>query len=373
MCMCVCVWGMYVCVGDAHILQTLLYIYSSSVFRYQALLPTIPTLNIPTLSAAHPQCDLYNDDLFLNITTRHIPNHHLDTSRFFADDLPGQTRSSGPTFTATDHASQFNFLAKTKQRSTVNANSGSFSGDFNSHDYLSNAYVFSVIQVIFVVVDIIVLMYRCSRTYTSAKMLHQGFRETKVLEFHKGKANEKLLIIHEHVLRQVGTEPSHNSHSTEEKELSSFEYTNTNSSIPQYSTNDSHRRMLPPQSTTHTTPQHHLNTHVHTNNCAASTTTTGVTSSVVPKSVHVTAIRDEDARKWTQRRRCHYFHAALNIAQSEAIPKILMGVIVFIIFYAIVDLLYLAIDDGTTLAELGAFQVSFGLASHVLVTIDFCY
>ena len=340
-----------------------------SIYRYQTARPNIPKLEIPNLDISKPHCDLHNDDLLLNLSSRLISNHQLDTSRFFSGQLPSQGQSSGPTFTATDHASQFNFLGPSSSQpisSTRNTHSIIPNDEMGSLEHLSDAFAFSVVQIIFIVVDVIVLMYRCSRTYSSAKLLQEGFRETKVLEFHKGKAKEKLLIIHEHVLRQVAVEPSHNSHSTEEKELSSFEYTNnTNCSAHQYSTNDSHRRMLPAHQS-NSTPQHQINTHVHhTNSCAATTTTTamvggtGVASanSSAPRSVQVTAIRDEDARKWTQKRRYHYFHVVLNIAQSNAVPKILIGVIVFLVFYVVVDVLYLALADGETLAELGAFQV----------------
>ena len=328
--------------------------------RYQKYLPTIPELGIPKLSTAKLQCDLHNDDLLLNLSSRWTSNDHLDTGRFFSESIFEQNVCSGPTFTATDHTSQFKFLETSDEISTDSRMGAGFTDVNTSYrDNISNAIAFSVIQIIFIVVDIIVLMYRCTRTYTSAKMLQQGFRETKLLEFHKGKGKEKLLIIHENVLRQVAINPAHNSHSTEEKELSSFEY--TNNSIPQYATNDSHRGMLS-SSQQPTTPQHHLNTHVnHANRSSVPTTTANTAPGGVDtesmKAVHVTAIRDEDARKWTQRRRCYYFHVMLNIAQSNAIPKILVGVIFFIIFYVIVDLLYIAISDGSAIAEMGAFQV----------------
>lgn len=163
----------------------------------------------------------------------------------------------------------------------------------------------AVLRVILIVLDILILIYRASRTYMTTKTLCQGFEETKTIP-----ADKKLLKEVEKLHDQMQTGACRTGPSTTDSELSA-----TQLNLPDYLTNiESHKRMIHPMSNSNTAHNgNHISGHY----------------SGGGKKV-------DNVNRWTKKQSvCHRF---INLMQNSIFPKMAIGLAMLTLYIILVQL-----------------------------------
>ena len=133
-------------------------------FRYYEKYPKTPHHPIPRINLDHLECE--NSSYSQKNSSG---AHQLDASRFFAPSLPGKS-IRGPTFHSRDVDEEYRFLIPSELFYPPEFT-------FSFTEFLNHSD-FQLLNVLFLVLDILLIVYRCSRTYTTASTLCQGFKDT---------------------------------------------------------------------------------------------------------------------------------------------------------------------------------------------------
>jgi hypothetical protein len=283
---------------------------------YHVLLPTVQKFPLPDVELNQPTCDHPPELEFYNMSMMASVGRHINSSRFMAPHLPGSL-IRGPRLRMTNKQEEYKYLYPPEMAPDK--------VDLFSFDEMLENLNIGLLKLFFVVLDVIVLVYRCSRTFMVARTLCQGFDETRMITGKEAKVKQ-------------------NEHKkAEERRLfdSHVEIHTSNtgeSTIPDYTltTLDSRRAMLPP-----TVPNCSNNTqngNKMANHYAATSSTGADTWGSPLKST--TDCRD----------------TILKILQSSTIPKLVMGILLVVLFCYIVDAVLL-VFTAETMGELHAFQM----------------
>ena len=134
----------------------------------------MPILPSPTIDPTSLSCDLASMERITNTSTN-LPTHQLDFSKYFAPHLPGKS-ILGPTFTDThvEIDDEYKFLAPMEIVQPVDY-------AFSVEDLVKSVDI-QMLKVIFIVLDVIIVVYRCTRTYMTIVSLCCGFEESTVCE-----------------------------------------------------------------------------------------------------------------------------------------------------------------------------------------------
>ena len=98
---------------------------------------------------------------------------HVDSSRFISSQLPDEI-SRGPAFKTSHLHSEFNYLPTA---SHIAKNPDVFSVD----DIVEELHL-HILRIIFIVLDVLLFVYRCSRIYLVTQSLCRGFKNTIIVE-----------------------------------------------------------------------------------------------------------------------------------------------------------------------------------------------
>ena len=135
-------------------------------FRYYEKHPDIPHHPVPSITITNPQCGIPTPNRLNGTINLQTSAHHLDTTRFLAPHLPGRS-VRGPTFRTRSVDEEYRFLTPAELH---HASEFSF-----SFDPLIESINLQAVNIVFMVLDILLIAYRCSRTYLTAKKLCHGF------------------------------------------------------------------------------------------------------------------------------------------------------------------------------------------------------
>lgn len=299
---------------------------------------------VPEVAPRAPSCDIPEGTPLVNFSREARPGHHLDSSLYSAPHLPGKS-VSGPRFQGT------HFTVEEEYKYLFPAEKLPLPETTFSMDYFAHKLSLELLRIIFVVLDLFILLYRSSHIFINAKKLCKGFEQTRTIHI-KEKKNKEIQKLQEHLLHQTMNDRTLSSQSTEEREFSSLEYT-----VPGYSGQiDSQRSMLPK----------------HPSYATASNSNTPSHTVDSRKTNHI-SVAEDDARKWTRRKWRGYLKCLHRLASSHVIPKILIGGVLFLLLYIVLQAVCVLFDPENVV-DIGAFDVFLaGLQTQVNQTNWYLY
>ncbi len=288
------------------------------------MLPKIQKFPAQRVVPGQPTCDSPPDHSFHNMSVMAAVRRHINSARFMSPHLPGSSVRGPSVKMANNHHEEYKYLAPPENAPDKI--------DLFSFDNMVQSLSLGLLKLLFIVLDIIILVYRCSRTFMVARTLCQGFDETRMLS---GKEAKNKLKEH----KKMDENRLFDSHRTAESSLVDRDYTGnaTEYNIPDYMTNiESQRSMLPPP----------------VPNCSNNT------QNGSKMAHHYGATSSDHSAPWgpASAPKSNCKDTILRILQSATIPKIVMGIIIVVLFCFIVDAVLL-LFSADMMADMHAFQM----------------
>lgn len=274
---------------------------------------------LPKISHRHLKCDMPDNDSYNSSLKPKL----LDSSKFFAPHLPGKS-IEGPTFKSTHIDEQYKFLSKSAALADIKA--------IFSIDEFMESFDVQLLKILFLVLDVLIVIYRLSRTYMTATTLCRGFEESVTLQ--PGQHVIKAPPLKEHELQNLRNQAKHMA--PEERTSCETGYPDrdtVDTTLTDYSaTLDSQKSMLQPK--TNSTPLHP--TYIH-------------------NDVGSTKSNASEPHKWTKQKldTCKQFTG--KVLQSSIVPKLLLAFVLLILFYVVVSVMCVVFSLDT-LEEVDAFR-----------------
>lgn len=260
------------------------------------------------------------------------PEKHLDSSHYFATPLPGNP-ARGPTFKSDHVYEEYKYLPSDKRPIDEPAL-------FSIEEFAQNLTL-DFLRVVFVVLDALLLIYRCSRTFVTARTLCQGFEETKDITGCSDQYSREVKGLQAR-LRQ-DNQGVHTT--TMDGALASAPTDYHHPSEYLTPVDSQHHSMLPPpppQLLNHTQngskqDHHHLRSNA-----------TGNPSSTDLQNGHKKWVKQNS--RWDQ-----YKRFALRVAQCSIVPKLAVGAVVFLLGVLLVQCVQVLLSVEV-MAEVDGFR-----------------
>ena len=277
------------------------------LIRYDIDRPKLPAMPLPTIDHRHLKCDSDGSN-HQNASTKAQPQK-LDSSKFFAPHLPGKS-IEGPTFKSTYIDEEYKFLSKSEPLSELRS-------AFSIEEFLQGIDT-HLLKIMFLVLDILIVVYRFSRTYMTATTLCRGFEQSVTLRPGE-QVLKPALKEQDHELQNLRNQAKHMSPGvrTSEHAYLKDDKDTMDTTLTDYSaTLDSQKSMLQPK--TNSTALHPF----------------------VQNDVGGTKLVDSSrSHKWTKKKWDTCKHITGKLLQSTVVPKLLLAFVLLILFYVVVSVL----------------------------------
>ena len=294
--------------------------------RYHIRQPRIPQLKVPEIRPGAPCCDLPPSTPFTNMSRTSRPDKHLDSSHYFATPLPGSV-ARGPTFKSAHVKEEYRYLP-------LESNPTAIDGVFSMEAFTGSLNL-ELLRVVLVVLDVLLLIYRCSRTFVTARTFCQGFEETKDITCSRAKMSQEMKSLQAQLRHD-----NHGVHTTTMDHHAPPVATGTQDyTVPEYmqTLEGQHHSMLP------ATP-HALNS-THNGNKHDHLMGAGVSSD------HQSSCKYTRHKAKVER----YKGCLLRLAQCTVIPKLAVGVVVFLLGVLLVQCVQVLLSVEV-MAEVDGFR-----------------
>lgn len=292
-------------------------------FRYANRQPPHPSLPLPHADHQAPKCDTPAGDKSNNMTTQ-TPAIELDASKYFAPHLPGRS-IRGPIFRAENVEQEYRFLTEADSSKLKDTH-------FSMETFIDNMDT-HILKIIFIVLDILLVIHRLSRTYMTATTLCRGFEESvnykacKNTNVHANMKESELQNMRNHAKHMNPDDR------TAEQTYLHDDKDQIDSGLTDYSTTlDSQKSMLPSK--------------------ANSNSMQGMVRNDIrggkPYPTNQTEWRQENKFEMCR-------NMIISVLQNSLIPKLLIAFVLLLLFHTCVVLTCL-IFSVDTVSELDGFQ-----------------
>ena len=295
----------------------------ASCFRYGIRRPPYPRLPLPQANHQSPQCDTRADDESNNMTTQ-TPAIELDSSKYFAPHLPGRSLR-GPVFKMEKVEQEYRFLTAADHTKHQEA-------QFSMDDFIDSMDT-HILKIIFMVLDILLVIYRLSRTYMTATTLCRGFEES--VNYKACKSSNVHANMKESELQNLRNHAKHMNPDdrTAEHTYLRDDKEQIDSGLTDYSTTlDSQKSMLP------------------------SKANSNAMQGMVRNDIRAGKPYPTNQTEWRQESKFETCRSLIiQILQHSLIPKLLIAFVLLLLFHTCVVLTCL-IFSVDTVADLDGFQ-----------------
>jgi hypothetical protein len=296
--------------------------------RYGRLLPRSPSFPAPIVDPSRPACDVRANMPFLNMSTMARAAKRINSSRFMAPHLPGRS-IVGPKLKMAEIREEYKYL--------IPPESAPQKTNLFTFDEMTESFNLGLLRLVFIILDVLILIYRISRTFMVARTLCQGFDETKMISGKEVKLTEKKQPKEKKCAdRQLFDGPSDQQRQTVvgEREYSSNAV--QDGTLPDYMTSiDSHRSMLPPPAP----------------NCSNNTQNGNKLSH------HYAASSSQRGDPWNKiSAPSSLKETILRLLESSTIPKIVMAMLILVLFCFLVNCVSLILSVDM-MADVDAFRM----------------
>ncbi len=282
----------------------------------------MPMMPLPHTNHRSPKCDLPPKDDTNNITTQSPPTQ-LDSSKFFAPHLPGKS-IRGPMFRSTHVEEEYRYLTEPDAVAHTQM-------VFSVEEFVARIDT-DLLKIIFLVLDILIIIYRISRTYIAATTLCRGFEESV---HYKSYNNPNVHSdMKESELQNLRNQAKHmpvDDRAAEQSYLREHDKDTLDTTMTDYSTTlDSQKSMLPSKANSHAIQ--------------------GMVRNDIRSKMSQTESHKSTRKKFDS---CRSIIG--KILQNSIIPKILIGFVLLLIFYIVMSVVYsvLSVD---AMSDLNGFQ-----------------
>ncbi len=283
----------------------------------------------PSVDPKHPACDVIANMPFLNMSTMARAARRINSSRFMAPHLPGRS-IRGPTIKMMDIREEYKYLIPPEDAPEKK--------DLFTFDKMTEGLALNLLRIIFAVLDVIVLIYRISRTFIVARTLCQGFEGTRMISGKdiklKSKQQQNKKMEERHLFDRH-TKPRDTNVATDDRDYNVQTGNAQDYNIPDYMTNvDSQRSMLPPP----------------VPNCSNNTQNGN------KMAHHYTVSSSYRWDPWNTPAPSSCKETILKLLQSSTVPKIVMTLLLLVVFCFIVNCISLVLSVDM-MAEVDAFRM----------------
>ena len=278
-------------------------------------MPDSPSFPAPSVDPNKPACDAIPNMPFLNMSTMARAGRRINSSRFMAPHLPGRS-IRGPMLKISEIREEYKFLIPTETTPEK--------VDLFTFDEMIENLNLGLLRLLFIILDVLILIYRISRTFMVARTLCQGFDETRMVSEKDLKLKDKKHLEskkqEERRLfdgRRSDQRPTDSNVVDRDYAGNAQEY---NLSLPDYMTNiDSQHSMLPP-------PVPNCSNTTQNGNKLAAHHYASSSGHCVVDPLHKLPSSPSSAKE-----------TILRLLQSSTIPKIVMGMLILVIFCFLVN------------------------------------